>query len=648
MVNIDLVVVEDRPNDLRVFCEGMLNSISNKHVTAFFVDEVSFPKKEFQQGEYIRSPMPEVNNVNDVWEYEEEEKSVRFLRTKQDLDESTVRVQITVHNFYFFVLSETIHSDTGVSEFNDKKSGFKRLGIPDYDDISVIEDGAEIVHNIEQSGGNVIVVNDLIWGGDDKSNLRLSSGAKFLRRLKDLDYEDTIRKFTVSSHTMEKESGELTDLALDLSSRVIHKQEPKDDSETILTDRGWDRLIEYGILPFVHTSPSAVKSSGVQTDLSTLKARYGIIGNSDKLNSVLREVTQVAQFDVNVLITGERGVGKELIAKILHGESQRTGAKIDVNSATISSSVAESRLFGHEKGAFTDAKQEHIGYIEQADGGTLFFDEVGDMHPSIQPKILRVLEEGKIQREGSENSTSVDVRFIAATNKDLQKQVETPAFRKDLYDRLKVISIEIPPLQDRPEDIVPLFESALRKFENKHNLPNMQITDEAREFITSYRWDGNVRQIQNTATGIAIKSQGDTIEKDDLISELDETDRKTVSSNKEDEKKSSEKYISELTHRFKYDDVESLSYDIVKIAYDLIDRKRKGNIKKNKLYKYLYYAVNQILLKELDEGRMEPEYIEKFQNRDVADIHALRRGLKKPKDVDNEIKKKIREVVHKI
>lgn len=533
MTEVELFFAEDRINDIRTFYTGLLNILHEREFPSYYVSEVSFPKKEFEQGAYPRPLIPRKEIVNANWTRKERGEQIIFKYDHDAQDSPKGRVSIKAHNYLFFVLSSTIYSDLSISQFNDKKEGL-RLGILDFEDVDIITDGAELIYDLAYEGKNVTLVSDLRWGGDDRDKLRSMSGFYLLDHLSNLDDKDIVRKFALSSFTSEKTSGNLTDLALEVESRMIDKGE-RDNPINILSSRDWDIFFNYGILPFVQSSPSAVKSSVSKTDLANLRDRYGIVGSSEELKNVLRDAIKAAQYDVNVLIRGENGVGKGLIATILHEESTRSaGPMIPVNSSAIASSLAESELFGHEQGAFTNATQQRVGLIEQADGGTLFFDEIGDMSWSLQPKILRVLEDKEIMRVGGQTSIPVDVRFIAATNKNLQEEIMMETFREDLYHRLNVFSIDIPPLRNRQEDILPIFSESLRKFENDHDIPKHSITDDAEEFLKSYRWHGNVRQLQNVAQSVAVFSEGDDITTYDLIDVLDDEtekgDRKTYAS----------------------------------------------------------------------------------------------------------------------
>jgi two-component system, NtrC family, response regulator AtoC len=242
-----------------------------------------------------------------------------------------------------------------------------------------------------------------------------------------------------------------------------------------------------------------------------------IVGSSAALQKVLDVVKKVAKSNTTVLIRGETGTGKELIAGATHHNSLRAARNfVKVNCAALQENLLESELFGHEKGAFTGADKQRIGRFEQADGGTLFLDEIGDMSPSTQAKILRVLQEHEFERLGGTRTLRVDVRLIAATNRDLQGMVESGAFREDLYYRLNVVSIEMPPLRERKDDIVPLANSFINKFSAELKKRMEGLEPEAQKLLMRYNWPGNIRELENTIERAMLLAEGRAIGMDDL------------------------------------------------------------------------------------------------------------------------------------
>ena len=248
----------------------------------------------------------------------------------------------------------------------------------------------------------------------------------------------------------------------------------------------------------------AVRSREVETENVALKQqvedRYGlenIVGDSAAMQPVFDTIRQVAPTRATVLIEGESGTGKELVAHALHNLSGRPKSKlVIVHSAALSEQLLESELFGHEKGAFTGATERRIGRFEEADGGTLFLDEIGEINASTQVKLLRAIGERTIERLGSNQPIKVDVRVIAATNKDLAELVEAGKFRDDLYFRLEVVKITMPPLRERREDIVLLADTFLREFADENGKPYRELTAEAMQRLIEYDWPGNVRQLR--------------------------------------------------------------------------------------------------------------------------------------------------------
>ncbi len=247
----------------------------------------------------------------------------------------------------------------------------------------------------------------------------------------------------------------------------------------------------------------------------------GIIGSSAAMQEVFKMIGQVAASEVTVMITGESGTGKELIARSIYQNSLRSQQPyIAVNCAAIPENLIESELFGHEKGSFTGATSQRIGKFELCDGGTIFLDEIGDMALTTQTKILRALQEGEIQRVGSSQTTRVDVRLLAATNKPLEAMVKDKTFREDLYYRLNVVRIQLPPLRERMEDVPLLVDFALKRLIQQRKAHVCSISPEALTILQQYDWPGNVRELENTIYRSAVMAQGDTILIKDLPGDL--------------------------------------------------------------------------------------------------------------------------------
>jgi len=260
---------------------------------------------------------------------------------------------------------------------------------------------------------------------------------------------------------------------------------------------------------------------------SKLKETYrfeNIIGVSGKMQEVFKKITKVAGSDATVLLRGESGTGKELIARAIHFQSKRKDKPlIEINCASIPENLLESELFGHEKGAFTGAYKQKKGKFEIADGGTLFLDEIGELPISLQAKLLRVLQEKRFTRVGGVENIEVNVRLIAATNADLEVLLKEGRFREDLYYRLNVIPIIVPPLRERPEDIGPLTDFFIEKYARKNNRQIKGISVEARELFLHYHWPGNVRELENAIENAVVMSESDLIQVDDLPVYLKDT-----------------------------------------------------------------------------------------------------------------------------
>ena len=250
----------------------------------------------------------------------------------------------------------------------------------------------------------------------------------------------------------------------------------------------------------------------LRDEISSLVQTERIVGNSPAMQEVYKTIGKVAKADATVLITGESGTGKELVAEALHFNSnRRSGPMVKVSCAALPETLLEAELFGHEKGSFTGAMTQRRGRFEMADKGTIFLDEIGEMTVPTQTKLLRVLQERKIERIGSNLPIKVDIRIIVATNKDLQKQVEQSKFRDDLYYRLNVINIHMPPLRDRKEDIPSLVEHFLAKHRYSATAQPAAISEEAIRRLMEYNWPGNVRELENVIERAVVLSRGQII-----------------------------------------------------------------------------------------------------------------------------------------
>lgn len=246
--------------------------------------------------------------------------------------------------------------------------------------------------------------------------------------------------------------------------------------------------------------------------------KHSIIGQSESIKSALKLTRKVAQTDVNVLVTGENGTGKELIAREIHQCSKRRNEIfIGVDMGSISETLFESELFGHLKGAFTDAKEDRVGKFEAADGGTLFLDEIGNLSLKMQTKLLSVIQNRTVIKVGSNKPISVDIRLICATNCDLEKMVSDGLFREDLMYRINTIHVDVPPLRNRGEDILVLSRYFLEKFMHKYAKPDLRINQAAKDKLLNYKWPGNVRELQHTIERAVILSEGNVLKPSDFF-----------------------------------------------------------------------------------------------------------------------------------
>ena len=268
------------------------------------------------------------------------------------------------------------------------------------------------------------------------------------------------------------------------------------------------------------TLRNAIDRTKLTTETKTLKRKANktieMVGDSSAIEKIKHTIEKVAPTEARVLITGENGVGKELVARWIHEKSNRnTGPMVEVNCAAIPGELIESELFGHEKGSFTSAIKQRIGKFEQANGGTLFLDEIGDMSLNAQAKVLRALQEGKITRVGADKDINVDVRVVAATNKDLLKEVDEKNFRLDLYHRLGVIIIHVPSLKERRDDIPKLTAYFAKQIALEYGQPKKEIDKDAMEILKNYNWGGNIRELRNVVERLIIMG-GKTITLDDV------------------------------------------------------------------------------------------------------------------------------------
>ena len=315
--------------------------------------------------------------------------------------------------------------------------------------------------------------------------------------------------------------------------------------------------------------------------LQALKQRFQIIGNSTGLNRALEKSIQVAPTDISVLVTGESGVGKEVIPKIAHQLSHRKHSKfIAVNCGAIPEGTIDSELFGHEKGAFTGATQTRAGYFEVADGGTIFLDEVGELPLTTQVRLLRVLENGEFIKVGSSKVQKTNVRIVAATNVNMQEAIRKSKFREDLYYRLSTVEINLPPLRERTDDIHLLFRKFCSDFAQKYNMPTIKLEDEAVNTLINYNWSGNIRQLKNIAEQLSVLEENRKISKAVLEDYLPNSadNLPAIISNKS--KKSEFNNEREILYKVLFDMKGDLN-DLKKLTLELMQTSNINEFKKN-------------------------------------------------------------------
>ncbi|MDX2282693.1 MAG: sigma-54 dependent transcriptional regulator [Bacteroidia bacterium] len=308
-----------------------------------------------------------------------------------------------------------------------------------------------------------------------------------------------------------------------------------------------------------------------------------IIGRSPVMEKIQETIDRVAPTDARVLITGSNGTGKELVARWIHEKSRRAhGPLVEVNCAAIPSELIESELFGHEKGSFTGAVRQRIGKFEQANGGTLFLDEIGDMSLAAQAKVLRALQEHTITRIGSDRQITVDVRILAATNKDLLHEIDQGNFREDLYHRLSVILVHVPPLRERREDISLLAKAFLAEISDSYGMPGLSMAPDAFDELSRLEWTGNVRELHNVIERLAILSNG-TISGQDVIDYAAPQRRKQQGSSVYDQYEKFQDFKDFIEKEFILRKLEQNGWNVSKTA-DLIDIQRSHLY--NKMEKY--------------------------------------------------------------
>ena len=351
----------------------------------------------------------------------------------------------------------------------------------------------------------------------------------------------------------------------------------------------------------------------IMESVQAIKQRFGIIGNTPALNRAIEKAIQVSPTDISVLVTGESGVGKESIPKIIHQLSHRKHNKyIAVNCGAIPEGTIDSELFGHEKGAFTGATQTRNGYFEVADGGTIFLDEVGELPLTTQVRLLRVLENGEFIKVGSSKVQKTDVRIVAATNANMFDSINKEKFREDLYYRLSTVDIHLPPLRERQDDIHLLFRKFASDFALKYKMPTVKLTDLAIQALLKHRWSGNIRQLRNIAEQVSVLEQNRTISADTLRGYLPTSGSNlpaVIKTSKAESDFSSER---EILYKVLFDMKGDLN-DLKKLTMELM---KKGNVKD--VEKDNEHLIQKIYGNEDDNN--EANFDEPIENTEVLSI----------------------------
>ena len=347
--------------------------------------------------------------------------------------------------------------------------------------------------------------------------------------------------------------------------------------------------------------------------VQAIKQRFGIIGNTPSLNRAIEKAIQVAPTDISVLVTGESGVGKESIPKIIHQLSHRKHNKyIAVNCGAIPEGTIDSELFGHEKGAFTGATQTRAGYFEVADGGTIFLDEVGELPLTTQVRLLRVLENGEFLKVGSSKVQKTNVRIVAATNVNMHEAIQKEKFREDLFYRLSTVDINLPPLRERQEDIHLLFRKFASDFALKYKMPTVKLTDNAIQVLLKHRWGGNIRQLRNIAEQLSVLEQNRTISASTLQGYLPASSGTNlpaiIKTSKSESDFSSER---EILYKVLFDMKSDLN-DLKKLTMELMKNDNTKDVKKN----------NEGLIQKIygDNDDDAVNYEETIENNDIIAI----------------------------
>jgi len=343
-----------------------------------------------------------------------------------------------------------------------------------------------------------------------------------------------------------------------------------------------------------------------------IKQRFGIIGNDNGLNRALEKALRVSATEITVLVTGESGVGKENIPKIIHQFSPRKHAKyIAVNCGAIPEGTIDSELFGHEKGAFTGATSNRSGYFEVADGGTIFFDEVGELPLPTQVRLLRVLENGEFIKVGSSKVQKTNVRIVAATNLKMVEAIKRGKSREDLYYRLSTVEIHLPPLRERKEDIPLLFRKFASDFAQKYKMPTLKLNDAAQKVLEQYQWNGNIRQLRNVAEQISVLEKNRVLDANTLRNYLPSMGSQlpaVINDSKQEANFSSER---EILYKVLFDMKNDLN-DLKKLTHELMQNDNANSVQKNN---------TELIKKIYGDNEEETEALALIRSEDQSTVH---------------------------
>lgn len=370
----------------------------------------------------------------------------------------------------------------------------------------------------------------------------------------------------------------------------------------------------------------------IKLDVQQIKQRFGIIGNSPALNRAIDVALQVAPTDLSVLITGESGVGKETFPQIIHQNSPRKhGQYIAVNCGAIPEGTIDSELFGHEKGSFTGALADRKGYFEVADGGTIFLDEVGELPIPTQARLLRVLETGEFIKVGSSKVLKTNVRIVAATNVNLVQAVANGKFREDLYYRLNTVPIQIPPLRERPDDIILLFRKFAGDCAEKYRMPPVRLDDDARKLLTSYRWPGNVRELKNITERLSVIEESRDITADVLRLYLPDLNVEKYPVLVKQQQESEQKFFNserEILYQVLFDMKKDVN-ELKKLVHDIMGGKMQMPVAEETTFAHPIHPVHASSIQEAEaveeEETLSLEDVEKEMIRKALDKHNGRR-----------------------